>query len=215
MVVQAHGGQEGPFYLPCTNRAVTYDHFILDPLEQARAEDHGAILAIVHSHPGTPPLPGDADKTGCEHTGLPWIIVNWPTGKIHQFEPIGFKAPLVGREFLHGVLDCFTLIKDWYAIERGIELPDFDRPSMWWDHGLNLYLDHYAEAGFYKVDAERITTGDVVLMRIKSPVPNHAGIYLGGGLILHHLMGRLSQRAVYNQGWQRMTTHVLRFGGAT
>ena len=37
-------------------------------------------------------------------------------------------------------------------------------------------------------------TGDVVLMSINSPVLNHAAIYVGNDMILHHLHGRLSRR---------------------
>jgi cell wall-associated NlpC family hydrolase len=47
-------------------------------------------------------------------------------------------------------------------------------------------------------------------MQVASPVPNHAAVYLGDGLILHHLQGRLSSRDVYGGYWQKVTTHALR-----
>lgn len=67
-----------------------------------------------------------------------------------------------------------------------------------WNDGVsNLYTEGFPEAGFVAVgtDAE-LQTGDVILMQIRSKngVPNHAAIYLGDGLILHHLHGRLSSR---------------------
>ena len=49
-------------------------------------------------------------------------------------------------------------------------------------------------------------------MQVASPVPNHAAVYLGDGLILHHLQGRLSSRDVYGGYWQKITTHILRYG---
>ncbi|WP_043946890.1 NlpC/P60 family protein, partial [Ralstonia solanacearum] len=39
--------------------------------------------------------------------------------------------------------------------------------------------------------------GDVILMQVRAPVPNHAAVYLGGVQMLHHLHGRLSSRDVY------------------
>jgi cell wall-associated NlpC family hydrolase len=47
-------------------------------------------------------------------------------------------------------------------------------------------------------------------MQVASPVPNHASVYLGDGLILHHLQGRLSSRDVYGGYWQKVSTHALR-----
>ena len=54
---------------------------------------------------------------------------------------------------------------------------------------------------------------DVILMQIRSQngVPNHAAIYLGDGLILHHLHGRLSSRDIYGGYWQEVTRHILRY----
>jgi len=108
------------------------------------------------------------------------------------------------------VLDCYSLIRDWYAQERGIDLPDFTRFDEWWKRGENLYLDNFAGAGFHVVEPADMNLGDVLLMQVASPVPNHAAIYLGDGLILHHLQGRLSSRDVYGGYWQKITTHTLR-----
>mgnify|MGYP003704446663 CR=1 FL=1 len=79
--------------------------------------------------------------------------------------------------------------------------------------GQNLYLDNFGSAGFEalgSVQSEDMEVGDVLLMQVASPVPNHAAIYLGDGLILHHLQGRLSSRDVYGGYWQKITTHTLR-----
>ena len=40
--------------------------------------------------------------------------------------------------------------------------------------------------------------------------PNHAGVYLGDGLIGHHLYGRLSSKDVYGQFYRERTTHIMR-----
>jgi cell wall-associated NlpC family hydrolase len=48
-------------------------------------------------------------------------------------------APLVGRQFAHGVLDCYSLVRDFHARELGIPLSEYERQDDWWSHGQDLY----------------------------------------------------------------------------
>lgn len=196
-------------YIPVRNIADKNEHFVMHPEDQAAAEDEGAVVMVVHSHPNIPARPSQADLVGCELSGLPWLIVNWPTGAVHTFEPSGYKAPLYGREFSHGVLDCYTFIRDHYREALAIDLPDFDRPDEWWLKGRNLYLDGFASAGFVRV-MEKPTEHDVLLMQVGSQVPNHGAVYLGDGCIAHHQSNRLSSRDVFGGWYQKITSHVLR-----
>lgn len=202
--------QDQEHYVPCRNLAASQVHFILHPEDYANAEEAGEIVCIVHSHPNLPPLPSEADRVMCERTGLPWLIVNWPTGVVHEFWPNGYQAPLIGRSFCHGILDCYTLIRDYYQRTLKIDLPDFERTLEWWTMGGNLYLDHFGEAGFVQVPDETLQPHDILLMQNASPVPNHAAVYLGHGRILQHCQGHLSGESIYGGYWQKCTTHVLR-----
>lgn len=198
-------------YIPCRNIAENpAQQFTIHPEDFADAEDVGEIVEIVHSHVDTPPTPSQADLLGCEATQLPWIIVNGKTGASFRFEPSGYTAPLIGREFSHGILDCYTLIKDYYAKELGIILKDYDRSWEWWNNGGNLYLDNFTNEGFVTIPEQDIEKHDVVLLQVRSHVPNHGGVYLGDNVILHHPMGRLSGRDVYGGYWKKHTTHVIR-----
>jgi proteasome lid subunit RPN8/RPN11 len=201
-------------YVPCRNVAAGTENFILPAEDYAAAEDIGEIVAVVHSHPDTSAEPSEADRVSCEASGVPWHILSLPGDDLRTIEPSGYQAPLVGRQFAHGVLDCYTLIRDWYKRERDIALPDFERRDDWWRHGGDLYMQHYAEAGFVAVSQDRPEQpGDVILMQLRAEVPNHAGIYLGGGIMLHHVHGRLSSRDVYGGYWQEITRCVLRYKG--
>lgn len=195
-------------FWPCRNEAERGDHFIIGAEDYAAAEDAGEIVAIWHSHCNIGPEPSEADLVSCERTGLPWHIYAHPAARWHTFTPSGYSAPLIGRQFQHGVLDCFSLIRDWYAQERGITLPDFERRDDWWHKGQNLYLENFSRAGF--VVAETPQHGDVLLMQIGSPVPNHGAIWLEGDMILHHLQGRLSSRDVWGGYYRKNTVKILR-----
>lgn len=197
-------------YVPCRNLySGSNSHFEIDQKDYAAAEESGEVIKIVHSHPNEAPIPSSADLTMCEETKLPWVIVNWPTGVIKEFQPTGYQAPLVGRVFTHGVLDCYTLIRDFYKQELLIDLPDFEREDDWWKKGQDLYRKHFAEAGFFVIE-KGLRKGDLCLMQLGSDTTNHGAVYLGDGLILHHPMNRLSGRDVYGGFWQSITTLFLR-----
>lgn len=209
-------------YLACTNAAQGTEHFVLPAEEYADAEAKGEILAVVHSHPNAPAAASQADMVSCEASGLPWYIVRVDmvdgapvAGEMVKIEPSGYRAPLVGRQFSHGVLDCYQLIADWYADVRGIALPHFSRADEWWNDGKSdLYTEGFPKAGFVKLsDASPLKVGDVILMQIRARngVPNHAGIYLGDGLMLHHMHGRLSSRDLYGGWYQESTRAILRY----
>tara|TARA_R100000935_G_C2818332_1_gene158417 strand:+ start:729 stop:1430 length:702 start_codon:yes stop_codon:yes gene_type:complete len=196
-----------PHYFPCRNVARQGD-FAIHPEDYAAAEDAGAVAMVVHSHPNISPLPSQSDLIGCERSGLPWLIMNWPTGQTHQFEPSGYQADLYGRQFHHGVLDCYSFIRDYYKQVLQIDIPDFKRDYNWWIAGQDLYREGFASAGFHVVDT--VQEHDVLLLRVASPVPNHGAVYLGGNIIGHHQVNRLSSRDIYGGLYQKSTTHILR-----
>lgn len=199
-------------YVPARNVSHTpRSSFVISAEDYAAAADMGEVVAIFHSHPDESAHPSGSDVRACRASGMPWHIVSLPDGAWIECSPDQPEwRPLIGRVFKHGSDDCYSLIRDWYAQERGVKLLDFDRPDDWWERGMNLYLDGFPKAGFV-VSREQPAIGDVLLMQIESPVPNHAAIYLGDDLILHHLHGRLSSRDVYSGYYRQVTTHCLRY----
>ena len=196
-------------YFWCQNIADTpEEHFILKGWDEV--EDQGEVVAIVHSHPTTNPQPSTADLVACEKSGLPWIIVNPNTEDWGYCEPTGFQLPYVGREFVFGVVDCYTLVRDWYLREYGIQLRDYQRRDKFWERGENLYLDNFSAEGFRKIPVEEVQRGDLILMNLVSPLPNHAAIYMGDQQVLHHVQGRLSSRDVYGGYYGKSTACALR-----
>ena len=96
------------------------------------------------------------------------------------------------------------------ALLLGITLSQYERDDNWWDNGQDLYsLERLRAEGFELIDGEP-RRGDMILMQVRSPVPNHAGVYLGDDLMLHHLYGRLSEKAVYGGMWAERTRYIVR-----
>lgn len=208
---------DGLVYIACRNIAGEQNQFVIDPEDYVRAADTGEIIAIAHSHVLTPPAPTAADRTEIERSGLPWLIVNIPTGAYTVAVPDGYTAPLVGRPFVHGLHDCYGIVRDYYA-SIGVPLNDYPRPYGWWDQpdGPDLYRENFGHEGFVQIasgieDARlKLRQHDLILMNIRARRDNHMAVYLGGGVILHHLIGQLSRRETYQEFYQRRTTAVLR-----
>lgn len=201
-------------YWPCRNMAETpLENFILHPEDYAAAEDAGEVVAVVHSHPDATAAPSEADRRMCGEGGIRWWIVSVDaTGRVSEpyiMEPVKYVPPLVGRKFVHGINDCYSLVRDYYSTKLGITLPDFERRDMWWDKGDDLYMQHFQDAGFRIVGGEP-QQHDVILMQVRAPVVNHAGVYLGDMQVMHHFYDRLSSRDLYGGYLQDVTRHLIR-----
>lgn len=200
--------------------------FRIDPKRWLELYKQGHIQAVVHSHPVSlkrtreqreidPRTPSEQDMISQQATNIPWGIV--ATEGETCTDPIWLGStdtlPLEGRTFIHGVTDCYSLIRDYYKLHHNTTLPDYPREYKWWEGVGNMYLDNFADAGFEEVDLSDRQPGDVLLIYLLSDVPNHAAVYLGGNEILHHYTGRLSKRDRLDK-WEKRVTHCLRYTAA-
>lgn len=194
--------------------------FRVSKQDLAKAHIQG-LLAVVHSHPDYPACPSELDMKSQVSSDVPWGIV--ATNGESATEVVFWgdqveKEDLIGRRFRHGITDCYSLIRDYYLMELGVTLPEFPRSWEWWKDK-DLYSDGFATAGFRRVlEGEPLQPGDMFIAQIRSTVPNHGGVILENGLILHHpgdgtpVAGTLSRREPMERwrgvitGWYRHET---------
>ena len=205
--------KDGFSYIPCENIShdpvnffeISADDFLL-------AEERGVIVALVHSHPdsafekGSPYL-SIADRECQVRTQLDfWLVVD---DDIKQFRSI---PPLIGREFKNNKQDCRNIVLDSYMLS-GIDLDDKSVYPFDWFKSSNLYEEGLQRCGFYKLMQEDdVQLGDIILIQVGADVANHAGVYLGNQMMIHHSEDRLSARVPYNGFWLKHTHSIWRFG---
>jgi len=63
--------------------------------------------------------------------------------------------------------------------------------------------------GFEQVKEPQV--GDVILISVGANVPNHAAIYVGDQMVLHHAPKRLSKRDLYDGYWLKHTHSIWRY----
>lgn len=209
--------------IPVKNTASDPRRFVqFDPTELMALElANGPITAYIHSHTsdGTPPLdpryryewPSHLDIQAFIDVGKPFGIAHctqtWcgPTLWLNDNN----RAPLLDRTFIHGVNDCYSLIRDYYLSAHNIDLPNFARGWPWWENGENLYLDGFEAAGFFEVPRHEAKEGDALIYKVGATVPNHAAAIVGPDAILHHLIDRKS-RVETRRKWSKLEYIAVR-----
>ena len=198
-------------YIPCNNLAENaYDDFILDPKDYYKVSKMGDIINVIHSHPDATATPSTLDQSACDAMGKNWWIVSYPEIEWRELTSAGKKPDLIGRNFAYGILDCYTLLQDYFKINCDLILRDYEHEWEFWEKGQHLYTENFEKEGFIRVTDGSLQLHDIVLMNIRSNITNHAGIYLGNDKILHHLAGRLSCREMYGSYYRQYTTHIIR-----
>jgi proteasome lid subunit RPN8/RPN11 len=205
----------GDDYVRCRNVADDpVRSFEIDGATMVLARQSGRLRAVIHSHPDGPACPTRTDMAYQAEGEIPWGIV--ALNPVHGAELFFFGdslpiAPYEGRVFRHGVADCYALVRDWYRREKALTLPLTPRDPGWWDIGQNVIEDNLGQFEFDALGPEaELEVGDVPLFQVAARVINHTGIYLGHGLVLHHLGNRLSRVDVLGPWRQKFHRKTMR-----
>lgn len=209
---EACGVIAGGVYVRLRNVETGFDQFALDMREFHTVAKQHPVEAVVHSHVNCGPAASEADHAACERIGLPFVILSWPGGRVTVIDPKGWRAPLVGRQWVWGALDCFTLVQDAMQQFAGITLPDYPRAWGFWERDEDLIGEAVAGSGFVALPKDTAPQHlDVLGMRFPGVrVAHHLGVYLAPDRVLHQFAGRLSVREQYSGPYQRATVLHLR-----
>lgn len=209
LIVETGTGQR---FIPCLNIAENAaETFMLSPDDYLAATKVGEVIMVIHSHPDVVHLvPSEMDHIQCDHSGVEWGIMSWPDGDFCTLSPRGDRE-LAGRRWVLGHADCWSIIMDYYRMEYGITVKNYSVDREWWVDGKeNLYDDNWEAEGFVEIDASSMQPGDMIMMRVQAPVTNHAAIYLGDNIMVHHMFGNLSARVPYGKYFRDRTVRVVR-----
>lgn len=205
LIIETHAAHE-LYY--CKNTSDTKDMFVIDGRSFVNAETFGNIVGVVHSHVEGPAEMSDYDIKSSERSGKPFYMLDLKTNTWCEYIPKKYRGALIGREWVHGVNDCYTLIQDFYEQKLNIKLADLYRAPFWWENTGNMYMTNFAEYGFRVVTEPRMY--DIALCQIGSNVPNHGAILLEDNKILHHFFRHLSKIDIYDNLWRKATKVFLR-----
>jgi proteasome lid subunit RPN8/RPN11 len=202
---EACGLQVAGKYVPCKNVHETpLTSFKIDPKSIVKAKK---IQAILHSHPyhpldkkvfefyNDPRWPSVTDQEQFNSGKEPWIIVS--TDGTGISEPVIMDdstwAPLLGREFIWGVQDCYSLLRDYYREHCKITLPNYPREWNWWGKGEDQFMQRFADEGFKRITYDSAEINDICIFKNDSPIANHVGIISGNNEMMQQGVGSLSR----------------------
>lgn len=120
---------------------------------------------------------------------------------------------LLGRRYLAGQDDCYGLAMNYYRDVYGFQLTDFARPDGWWnepDFDLISDMIHVDKWGLKSLNPRSLKTGDgLVFSLLQAGRANHVGVYVGNGLFIHHVFGRISVEEALLPKWTSRLLMVL------
>ena len=158
-------------------------------------------------------VPDDIRLEMNEHN-LPFTIVGKNRDHSKSFLPDRYfeNVAYKNRVYIYGLLDCYTLIRDYFRDKHNVWIPaNIDRAFGWWNSGKNLYVDMYKDYGFLET-TEKIKKEDVLLFQFDNGMPSHSAIYIGDGMMMHHMIGRFSCIEKFDGIYKMSLAGVLRYG---
>lgn len=178
-----------------------------------------ALIAVLHSHTNgagendEPSIePSKADMERQILSDVPWGVSTCHGGVTSN--PIWWGdslevRPLVGRQFVHGITDCYSLVRDWHRL-NGIMFDDVPRDPDWWlQDDENLYMELFESRGFRVVTDRAPIEGDCFMCKLMSTKRNHAGVFVSNQVFLHHPGGSLSLRSQAAR-WRQKLDMIVR-----
>jgi proteasome lid subunit RPN8/RPN11 len=203
---------------PCRNMsAEPKNHFLLSPEDYLSISKKGEIKAVYHSHLENPEF-SQFDMQNSEFHKLPLILYCIKTDVFSIYRPQGFQLPYLGRGYVHGKVDCLTLIRDFYSHDKNVFIEDMTHPYRFVEDKKNhpdntksysILLDYFITNNF--IEVKEVKKDDVLLIRTPFiPSPVHCGILRDNNTMMHHPFQGVSCLEPYSNFWKSRTVHIMR-----
>jgi proteasome lid subunit RPN8/RPN11 len=203
---------------PCRNiHSEPEKFFTLKPEDYLEYSMIGKIVGYYHSHQTNEDF-SEFDKLNSENHKLVAVLYVVKPDVFHIYTPKGYEVPYCKREYIHGVVDCFSLVKDYYARELNIQLTDITHPYRYVENKVEhpdnqmvhtILKEHFVNNGFVEVQAA--AKHDVILQKTPHiPSPVHCAIFLGNNQLLHHPFKKRSCIDTYSNVQRTRTKHIMR-----
>lgn len=210
-------------YIPCLNvHTSPTTHFEIDVKQYAHHLVEKRLQAVIHSHTSTqferldPRTPSYEDQASwMAMRDIPWLIFHTDGESVSA--PLVLDdanpPPLLEREYMYGITDCYSIIRDYYRMNLCIVLPNVPRAPEFWKTGNEYFEKYFEEFGFYEVPIDEVQVNDLVFFKIATnQVINHAGVVTGTNQFLHQLHGRYSTNDSLAK-WHKQIAKVVRYKG--
>ena len=112
--------------IPCDNISPNPEvHFIISPLDVMEQSKTGKLVGFYHSHVMPENLKlSKYDRLVSEKLKLDSLIYSIENDDFLYFSPSKHNPEYIGRPFIIGLYDCFTLAQDYYRYTLNIKIPD-------------------------------------------------------------------------------------------
>lgn len=208
--------------IPKINRSITPEKSFIIYNDDISDIPQEQIIGFYHSHKDSTEF-SIADIAFSEKLNKISVLYICDKNEFKFYIPNGATIPYVGRPFFIGVLDCFTLSRDYFSRELNVDIKDLDgftnHPIIsdykeWKSDKYKNYTDNtlikdfFAQQGFQEVGD--LKKHDIILVKMPGvKFTSHICIYLGDNRILHHF-SEFSEIHSYTNVLKRLTTHTMR-----
>lgn len=185
------------------------NQFEISPADYAACDTLG-IAGCWHSHLHLPAF-SPVDQQVLLADPMPWAIYCLATAEFVECNP-NATAPLLGRPFVYGVYDCYSLVSDMLR-DLAVVLPPWPRGCYGeWNQPGFLPFDQQAAAIGRPVPPGQQQRGDILLLNLGDHAghTDHVGVFLDHQRFLHHPAERRSRVDRFGAWWERRLRLIVR-----